>query len=246
MTNDEDTIQCTEHGEATATFICEHLVANPQQRWYCDYPSEDNPWPDAWCGECDAEFEKEGEWNEKNECAANIKIVCNYCYESGHASSIEAVEKKVADSWKQMLTECHQQLSAKQELLKNQFSLSRHKRWDYDQETGLLTFSNDGIPAVIANIEMIGSISSITDTWLWSWANFHFLPNVRTRIVAVRDLGEASDFPRLTVPKWYADTVDGWEMSAIATHVLDAQGVYRAPTDNGFLFMAMSDLRFAT
>jgi len=144
-----------------------------------------------------------------------------------------------------MVTECHRQLCSKQDLLESQFSLSKHTRWDYDQATGLLTFSNDGIPAVISNIEIVGSVSTVTDTWLWSWANFHFLPNVRTQIVAVRDFGEKEDFPQLTIPKWHADEVDGWEMSAIATHVLDAKGVYRVPTGKGFLFMAMTNVRFA-
>jgi len=114
---------------------------NPKQRWYCDYPSEDNPWPDAWCKQCDAEFQKEGEWNEKNEGAMKIKLLCNHCYESGHASSIECIEEGGTDSWMQMVTECHRQLCSKQDLLESQFSLSKHTRWDYDQATGLLTFS---------------------------------------------------------------------------------------------------------
>lgn len=245
MAND-NAIQCAEHGEATAAYVCEHLAQNPKQRWYCDYPSEDDPWPDAWCQRCEAEFSKEGAWNENNEGAAKIKLVCHHCYESGHALSIEGVEEDIADAWMETLADCHRQLCAKQERLESKFGLSKHKRWDYDQETGLLTFSNDGIPAVIADIEMIGSVSTVSDTWLWSWANFHLLPNVRSRIVAARAFGEQRDFPRLTVPKWPADAVDGWEMSAIAAHVLEAKGVYRAPTGKGFLFMALTDIRFTT
>ena len=64
-------------------------------------------------------------------------------------------------------------------------------------------------------------------------------------MVAVREFGEKNGFPRLTVPKWQADEADGWEMSAIAAHVLDAEGVYRVPTEKGFLFMAMTGIRFA-
>lgn len=243
---DDNSIQCSEHGKAIATYVCEHLAMNPKQRWYCDYPSEDNRWPDAWCEQCDTEFQKEGEWNEENEDAVKIKLICNHCYESGLASSVDCVEEEILERWTQTVAECHQELCVKQELLNSQFALSKHKRWDYDQETGLLTFSNDGIPAVIANIEMIGSVSTVSDTWLWSWANFHLLPNVRTHIVAVRGFGEKMGFPRLTVPKWHAEEALGWEMSAIAAHVLDAKGAYRVPTGKGFLFMAITDIRFAT
>jgi hypothetical protein len=242
---DDNLIRCAEHGDATATYVCEHLAMDPEQRWYCDYPSESNRWPDAWCQQCDAEFRKEGERNEKNEQAVKIKVICNYCYESGHASSIESVEDCVVESWRSTLFECNHRLYTNQESLESQFRLSRHKRWDYDQKSGLITFSNEGIPAVIADIEMIGSVSSVSETWLWSWANFHILPSVRERMVAVREFGEKNGFPRLTVPKWKADEADGWEMSAITAHVLDAEGVYRVPTEKGFLFMAMTGIRFA-
>ncbi len=245
MTTDNP-FQCTEHGKANAAYICEHLAMNPEQQWYCDYPSEDNPWPDAWCELCDTEFQKEGEWNEKNDNFLKIKMICNHCYELFHAKSIECIKEGVIESWAQMVSECHQQLCTRQELLDGQFGLSKHKRWDYDQQTGLLTFSNNGVPAVISNIEMIGSISTASDTWLWSWANFHILPDVRAQIVAAREFGEKKGFPRLTVPKWQADEIDGWEVSAIAACILDAKGVYRVPTEKGFLFMAMTDIRFAT
>jgi hypothetical protein len=241
----DDSIQCSEHGEMNAAYICEHLAADPKQQWFCAYPSEDNPWPDAWCGQCDAEFRKEGEWNERNEGTAKIKIVCNGCYEEGIASSVACAEPGIIESWSNTIALCHQELCAKQELLDTQFSLSQHKRWDYDQETGLLTFSNDGVPAVIADIEMIGSLSTVSETWLWSWANFSLLANVRARITAVREFGEDKRFPHLTIPKWQADEVLGWEVSAIAAHVLGAKGVYRVPSGSGFLFMALTDIRFA-
>ena len=245
MTTD-NSIQCAQHDESVAAYVCEHLAENPKQQWYCDYPSEENQFPDAWCERCDAEFQKEGEWNEHNEGASKIKLICQGCYEAGIASSIDGLEEKILDSWSTTISECHRDLCTKQELIDSQFSLSEHKRWDYDQETGLLVFSNDGVPAVIADIEVIGSISTISDTWLWSWANFNLLANVRTRINAVREFGERGGFPRLTVPKWPADQCMGWEVSAIAAHVLDAKGVYRVPTDNGFLYMAMTDIRYAT
>jgi hypothetical protein len=158
----------------------------------------------------------------------------------------QCMEPSVLQSWTAEADRCYAALCDKQDLLETDFSLSKHKRWDYDQETGLLVFSNNGVPAVYADIEMIGSVSTKTDTWLWSWANFHFLENVRTRVLAVRDYGETNGFPYLTVPKWPADENKGWGVSAIATHVLDAKGVYRVPTDNGFLFMAITTIRYAT
>lgn len=243
---DDSAIECSTHGKATATYVCEHLIADPKQRWCCDYPTADNPWPDAWCAKCDMEYQKEGEWNERNEGHLKIKLLCNQCYESRLASSVEFVDEDIDENWSRTVLECHEEMASKQKLLEMRFSIGKHKRWDYDLEAGTLTFSNDGIPAVIADIEVIGSVSKVSGTWLWSWANFHLPPNVRSRIVAARDFGEHNAFPRLTVPKWRADEVDGWEVSAIAARELYAEGLYRAPTANGFLFMALVKIKFAT
>ncbi len=75
-------IGCGEHSEGFATYICEHLVADPSQEWFSATPSESNPWPDAWCARCDEVFQKQGEWNDKNEINAKIKLVCHRCYEA--------------------------------------------------------------------------------------------------------------------------------------------------------------------
>jgi hypothetical protein len=63
------------------TFVCGHLAANPKQQWISSPPDESNQWPDAWCAECDALFQEEGEWNESNEKGLNVKILCHHCYE---------------------------------------------------------------------------------------------------------------------------------------------------------------------
>jgi hypothetical protein len=74
-------IECSTHGTGFAAFICEHLAANPAQEWFSAEPDDNNKWPDAWCALCDAFFEEEGEWSEKNEAKLKIKVICHYCYE---------------------------------------------------------------------------------------------------------------------------------------------------------------------
>ncbi len=243
--NTENQIACSEHGEAIATYVCGHLVSKPAQRWFCDAPSKEEPWPDAWCPQCQLKFQEVGEWNEINESCLDLKLICNHCYENAIAQSVGSLEGDVQNSWIDAVAKCHGELTEKQARLEHDYSLSKHERWDFDQETSSLVFSNKGVAIVVADVEFIGSISTKSDTWLWSWANFNLLPNVRTRIKAVRSFGEANGFPHLCVPKWPADRVDGWEMSGIAVNVLGAQGVYRAPSDNGFLFMAIMNLRWA-
>ena len=74
-------IKCSHHTEGFATFICEHLAATPEQVWFSNPPDEDDKWPDAWCGGCEALFLECGEWNEANQPKREIVAVCHHCYE---------------------------------------------------------------------------------------------------------------------------------------------------------------------
>jgi len=54
----------------------------------------------------------------------------------------------------------------------------------------------------------------------------------------VREFGEANGYGKLTTPFLDADEYTGWEMTAVAEHVLNALGAYRFPTDDGFCYLA--------
>lgn len=241
--SDDAMVSCDAHGEAHATYVCEHLAGNPVQRWHSAAPSEDNRWPDAWCSQCNVEFLKEGEWNERNEEGLVPRILCHMCYESALARSVARLDASGESAWNELVTRSVTALSRKQALLESSMHLGQHQRWDWDQEQAQLIFSNDGTPAVICDIAFVGSISTASNTWLWSWANFSLMDAARAPMESVREFGEESDFPKLMVPKWQADEADGWEMAAVAAEVMGALGVYRAPVDRGFTFLVILHAR---
>lgn len=74
-------IKCSHHPEGFATFICEHLSSTPEQVWFSNPPDEEDKWPDAWCGACEALFLEYGEWNELNQSKREIVAICHHCYE---------------------------------------------------------------------------------------------------------------------------------------------------------------------
>ena len=236
-------IKCPTHGEAYATYVCGHLARDPLQKWYCDFPSEENPWPDSWCRICEQAFHREGEWNEKNEGALDLTLICHCCYEHSKGISVAPLMNERSGVWQPLVADATSELQTKQEYLKESFDLSRHERWDWDQETGEIVFSNDGTPAVIARIQFVGSVSTATNTWLWSWANPSLGKNVVEEMLRLRAFGEAEDLACLTVPKWPAGEADGWEMTAVAAKILGAEGAYRTPGNAGFNFMLLKDIR---
>ncbi len=45
------------------------------------------------------------------------------------------------------------------------------------------------------------------------------------------------------MPLSKGDAIDGWELSGVAAQVLGAQGVYRVPMEQGFLYMALMSVQ---
>jgi hypothetical protein len=75
-------VKCDDHSSGYETWVCTHLYSNPAQSWFSREATTDNPWPDAWCSECDKIFMRDGEWNDKNSGCTQIKLICNFCYEN--------------------------------------------------------------------------------------------------------------------------------------------------------------------
>ena len=83
--NCRETVDCNEHGPSYETFVCKHLVAQPHQVWFSCEPTKDDPWPDAWCSECNLTFEANG--NEWLDGEPEITLLCHHCYDSLRARS---------------------------------------------------------------------------------------------------------------------------------------------------------------
>ena len=135
----------------------------------------------------------------------------------------------------------HLQMETNEQYLR-QFGIGSFERWDYDMDKGTLTFSHKGVPHVVATIQVAGSTSDKSNTWLWGWANQYFPKNVTSALSVVREFGEKHGIRKLTQDRWEATVEDGWEMSAVANRLIGGKGVYRCPTDNGFLFLILTQI----
>jgi hypothetical protein len=241
MSSSQRSIECSEHGGAYATFVCTHLVDKPAQFWFSEVATPKRPSPDAWCKKCERAFQEYGEWNEKNDAQSRISMICNHCYAAKKLASLDQ-PKGAQGIWQKLVEASHHSLHQKQDNLAEEFSISKHERWDYDQHTGLLTFSNEGKPVVEAKFQVIGSVSKKTNTWMWAWANENIWHVVRRGVKAVADFGYEKQLSRLTVPLYPADEYTGWEMAGISAHLMKSKGVYRVPGENTELFLALQKI----
>jgi hypothetical protein len=96
---------------------------------------------------------------------------------------------------------------------------------------------------VIADVRLVGSLSTKTDTFQWAWETLEDEPEKTIDLSYVRTFGEVRGIAKLTTPDFASDQAGGWEMAAIAAYLLDADSVYRPPMDHLYWFMLMSNIR---
>jgi hypothetical protein len=154
-----------------------------------------------------------------------------------------AAAQACAGAWQELVDAGYEYTKAQQKMLESDFDLSKHERWDLDQDSGELVFSSRGKPAVVAKIQFVGSISNTSKTWLWSWANRSIEPALSKSMSVVREYGKKHGHRKLTDRRWQADETDGWEMTAVANYLLKGKGVYRPPFDAGFSYVVITDIR---
>ena len=77
-----ETVQCNTHGETEQTFVCTHLVGETSGLGFNrDEPDEENPFPDAWCDNCELIHAAHGGWSDEAKKLTKIVLLCAGCYE---------------------------------------------------------------------------------------------------------------------------------------------------------------------
>lgn len=147
--------------------------------------------------------------------------------------------------YSRFVSDCYAYLNDVQDRAKEEFRLGSYQRFHWNQERGTLVFSDVRIAKVVAAVQLVGSISKRSGTWLWSWDNSTVLPNMKDRIDEVREFGERHGLEELTTAKWSAKEEDGWAMTAITAKLLKAKGAYRSPDDNGLSFFIFTNIWWA-
>lgn len=123
------------------------------------------------------------------------------------------------------------------------FKLDAYTRLDWHQWRGELVFSISGVPKVVARIQVVGTLSTKTNSWFWAWANSGLLDPVRTSARKAREFGIERGMLRLMQPRWAAKDKDAWEMTAATAKLTDAKGAFRCPAQDGTAYMVFTDIR---
>ncbi len=127
-----------------------------------------------------------------------------------------------------------------QEEFRKKYSIDNYANWFYNQETGLLTFSSEGKEINFKYIP-IGTFSTKSGTWMWTWNNGHSVEKNRKATIAVKEFGEKEQFERLSEGCFESGINEGWEFVAISNRILNGIGGYRVLSDHLYIYMVVKE-----
>ena len=160
--------------------------------------------------------------------------------------ALPALAQAPADArFQKFADEALEEAQAKQAKLIKEYRIDSYERYDWDQDSATLVFSDAGVAKVIATFQFVGSHSKRSGTWLWAWGNRSIDEKLSAGARKVRAYGEQHKISRLTQAKWAAQEVDAWEMAAVQAKLTGALGLYRSPDENGASFLAITAIRWA-
>ena len=140
------------------------------------------------------------------------------------------------------IQDCRVELRQKIAKSVEKWKLDKFTRFNFDQKKGQIEFLNGPGPDIVCDIQIIGTCSKETQTWLWAWDSHWALDEIKVDSRAVRDFGAQNGLERLTTPKWEATEEDGWDMTAIAAHLCPTEGAYRLANREVMAFMLLKNI----
>ena len=149
------------------------------------------------------------------------------------------------NKYEKFLDEAMKGFGADAEKLNKEYKLGSYDRWDAEQDTGKLVFSNKGVPKVIASFQIAGSYSTYSNTWKWSWANDTVDAAIKRDMNKIKEFGEKNQFKELSTPQWKCEEDYAWTLTAIAGQLLKAKGAYRGKIPDGFVYLIITDIKWA-
>jgi len=235
-------IECRTHGATLPTFVCHHLATSGSAGLGTCYDlGSEEAWPQLVCDACSGE----ATWTDA-QARARIRVLCSYCWEEAFGRNTH-VHHDDPDGW---LHDAFHRAEVKQDRWSERFDILKAARYRYGLEDSppWLGFGpSEGRYDVLCDPTVIGSWSSRSKTWLWGWANQWWEARLTRAMVRVKRAGERLGIEALWRSSIPGDESVGWQVSSAALDLLpEFEGIYRAPTENGSLFLGVRSTRRVT
>jgi hypothetical protein len=142
----------------------------------------------------------------------------------------------MTDSWNELVALSLTEMEQKQKALPPSDPAGQ---WHADQDSGTFTMTDSrGNVIVKARLQLVGTYSTMSQSWLWSWANRSIDFANRSALEEVRELGHKHGWRRLTDERVPCSEQEAIHLWAVAVHAMRAPAWYRiqlSPTSITYL-----------
>ncbi|MBP7867355.1 MAG: hypothetical protein KA419_15575 [Acidobacteria bacterium] len=127
-------------------------------------------------------------------------------------------------------------------------ALGTHE-WKFDLDSGRITFTTGRLfsrKRITYAVQVLGTESEISNTWLWAWANEQ-TPVPSSLLHAANRLkviGDREGIVELAEPRIDLETCTGHQLAMVASGLLAANCYYRGPYEDGAVFLLIRDPSF--
>ena len=107
--------------------------------------------------------------------------------------------------------------------------------WQLDLDTGTISFG----PTLTFPIQILGTESEYSNTWLWSWANAesNIPPSLIQAALQLRELGTAERIPELLNDQLDLNQISGHQIALAAAGICQSDCYYRGPYGGGAAYV---------
>jgi hypothetical protein len=149
-----------------------------------------------------------------------------------------------ATEYERLVADVRKRTEDKIEAAKQKYGLGTYSKYEIDLPTATVRFLDDkGVEKIRSDIQTAGSWSPDTKTWMWAWDNDSIPDAAKSRLTAVREFGEQHEIEHAMGSFDRCEEGEAWTMGALATDVLKAECLYRAPGKNTQLFLLLFNIK---
>jgi len=132
--------------------------------------------------------------------------------------------------------------TAMQAAAEKQWQIKSWDEWGFQQEAGILRFTNKDGSSLRATAQVIGTYDLRGKTWEWAWGNpCPTNPELRKDIELVKNFGVARGLLPLTTLFFRATFDEARALVALASQIAQPHGVYTAHTGLSCVAIAFRD-----
>jgi len=124
------------------------------------------------------------------------------------------------------------------------FGLGTYARYEIDLPSATIRFLDSaGRERVRADLQISGSWSPASETWMWGWENQSVPEITVSRLREVREAGHDKGIDSLKASIVECDEGGAWSLASLAADILDAQCVYRVVREHSHLYLLLFSIQ---